>query len=174
VKLSFGSGEKRSPGFVHLDGQPYPGIDIVHVWSPSNPVPLPDGSVDEVLLALDVLEHFSRHTAPELVKEWSRLCAPGCVLILTTIEIHRMMSWLREIPGEELDVIEGLYCRQNFAGNWHLWCYSRASLRDLLQRYGFVVEKFQEAPLYRGNVICYARRGPNGWQNFDADVAAQR
>ena len=174
MKLSFAAGEKRSPGFIHHDGHPYDGIDLVHRWSPDNPMPLKDGEVDEILLALDVIEHFSRHTAPELVREWSRITAPGCLLILTTIDIHRMARWLFDVPGEVTDVIEGFYCRQNFAGNWHLWCYSRPTMRDLLQRYGFVVERFEDSQLYRGNMLVYARRGPDGWQDFDRLVSEQR
>jgi predicted SAM-dependent methyltransferase len=174
VKLAFGCGEKRSPGeWVYLDAFPYEGVNIVHRWAPDNPVPLADGSVDEVLLALDVIEHCSRRDADFMVQEWSRLCAPGAALIVCTIDIERTARWLLELPGEALWVVEHIYGRQNFLANRHFWAYTKQTLQDLLQRWGFVVERFADSELHRGNFLAYCKRGPDGWKEFDEVARAQ-
>lgn len=167
MKLAFAAGEKRSPGFIHHDGVAYPGIDIVHQWSPDSPLPLADGAVDEVLLALDILEHFSRRDVDLVVQEWSRLCAPGCKIIVCTIDIVRTARWILEVPGENVWQVEHLYCRQNFPGNRHHWAFTRQTLQDLLQKWGFVVTHFADSVLHRGNVLAYGYRGPTGWREFD-------
>jgi len=167
LKLAFGAGEKRSEGFVHMDAHAYPGIDILHEWRPDHPVPLADGAVDEVLLALDILEHFSRRDADALVREWARLCAPGAALIVSTIDIERTARWIIELPGESLWQVEHLYCRQNIPGNLHFWAYTRVSLQDLLHKWGFIVERFADSEMHRGNMLAYAKRGPGQVEAVD-------
>ena len=174
MKLAFGCGEKRSPGeWVYLDAFPYDGVNIVHKWSPDNPVPLADGSVDEVLLALDILEHFSRRDADALVKEWARICAPGCALIISTTDIERVARWIIELPGETPWAIEAVHCRENMPGNVHYWSYTRVSLQDLLHKFGFIVERFADSELHRGNVLAYAKRGPCDVTEVDAIIREQ-
>jgi len=173
MKFAFGAGEKRSEGFVHHDGVAYPGIDVVHQWSPDNPLPLKDGEVDECLLALDVLEHFSRRDVDSLVREFSRITAPGCAIIVCTIDIVRTARWILEVPGENLWQVEHLYCRQNFPGNRHHWAFTRVTLQDLLQRWGFIIGHFEDSKLHRGNVLAYGTRGPTGWKEFDNIARAE-
>jgi len=79
VKLHLGCGPRHIPGFVHVDAQPAPHVDIV---GPVERLTMGDNSVS-LIYASHVLEHFGRHAYKTVLKEWFRVLKPGGVLRLS-------------------------------------------------------------------------------------------
>jgi len=75
VKLNLGSGNKKIPGFINLDIQPLPNVDII--WNLERGIPLNDNAVEEIL-ANDIIEHIS--DIINLFKEIHRVCKPNSVV----------------------------------------------------------------------------------------------
>ncbi|EKD99032.1 MAG: hypothetical protein ACD_23C00165G0001 [uncultured bacterium] len=79
MKLHLGCGPRHIPGFVHVDAQPAPHVDIV---GPVERLTMGDNSVS-LIYASHVLEHFGRHAYKTVLKEWFRVLKPGGVLRLS-------------------------------------------------------------------------------------------
>lgn len=78
MKLHLGCGARYIPGFVHVDAQPAPHVDIV---GPVERLAVDDNSVS-LIYACHVLEHFGRYTYKAVLKEWFRVLKPGGILRL--------------------------------------------------------------------------------------------
>lgn len=79
MKLHLGCGPRYIPGFVHVDAQSAPHVDIV---GPVERLPVGDASVS-LIYASHVLEHFGRFTYKAVLKEWFRVLKPGGILRLS-------------------------------------------------------------------------------------------
>jgi predicted SAM-dependent methyltransferase len=79
MKLHLGCGSRYIPGFVHIDAQAAPHVDIV---GPVERLPMPDNSVS-LIYASHVLEHFGRYAFKAVLEEWFRVLQPGGVLRLS-------------------------------------------------------------------------------------------
>jgi len=78
MKLHLGCGPRSIPGFIHVDIQPAPHVDVVgHV----DCLPMGAESVS-LIYASHVLEHFGRRKYREVLVEWFRVLKPGGVLRL--------------------------------------------------------------------------------------------
>src|SRR5262245_44004550 len=75
-RLNVGCGRNVIPGWINLDAQPLPGVDIIADLERCAEVPLPLGgdSVDEFLLS-HVIEHI--HAPLPLMQELHRIARPG-------------------------------------------------------------------------------------------------
>jgi predicted SAM-dependent methyltransferase len=78
MKLHLGCGPRYIPGFVHVDAQPAPHVDIV---GPVEKLPMDDDSIS-MIYASHVLEHFGRFAYMDVLKEWFRVLKPGGILRL--------------------------------------------------------------------------------------------
>lgn len=78
MKLHLGCGPRYIPGFVHVDAQAAPHVDIV---GPVEHLPQADDSVS-LIYASHVLEHFGRYAYQDVLREWFRVLRPGGVLRL--------------------------------------------------------------------------------------------
>ena len=78
MKLHLGCGPRYIPGFVHVDAQAAPHVDIV---GPVERLPMGDNSVS-LIYASHVLEHFGRFEYKAVLKEWFRVLKPGGILRL--------------------------------------------------------------------------------------------
>lgn len=79
MKLHLGCGPRYIPGFVHVDAQAAPHVDIV---GPVERLPMGDNSVS-LIYASHVLEHFGRLEYKAVLKEWFRVLKPGGILRLS-------------------------------------------------------------------------------------------
>jgi predicted SAM-dependent methyltransferase len=79
MKLHLGCGSRYIAGFVHVDAQPAPHVDIV------GPVELlrMDNDSASLIYASHVLEHFGRYAYMAVLKEWFRVLKPGGILRLS-------------------------------------------------------------------------------------------
>jgi len=79
MKLHLGCGPRHIPGFVHVDAQPAPHVDIV---GPVERLPMEDNSIS-LIYASHVLEHFGRNAYKAVLQEWYRVLKHGGILRLS-------------------------------------------------------------------------------------------
>lgn len=88
MRINLGCGKFAKPGWVNVDREPFPGVDVVHDLSVI-PYPFGDGQAEEVA-ADHVLEHL-----PEVfpaMREIHRILKPGGILTLRTPHFSRGFS----------------------------------------------------------------------------------
>ncbi len=78
MKLHLGCGKRYIPGFIHVDAQTAPHVDIV---GPVEQLPMGDNTVS-LIYASHVLEHFGRFEFKSVLQEWFRVLEPGGILRL--------------------------------------------------------------------------------------------
>jgi SAM-dependent methyltransferase len=71
AKLDIGCGQNKNPGFIGMDYEAYPGVDIVHNVEVF-PWPLPDNSID-IAVTSHLLEHLNPHSGDPGVYNLLRL-----------------------------------------------------------------------------------------------------
>ena len=77
INLHLGCGKKILPGFLHIDRDDYPHIDLV---GPINELSvIPDECVD-LIYCCHALEYFDLIEVPEVLKEWNRVLKPKGIL----------------------------------------------------------------------------------------------
>lgn len=76
MKLNLGCGRNPVDGFVNLDRQALPGVDVVHDLE-QFPLPFDDDTFDEIM-GIDLIEHIT--DALGLMEELYRIATPGAIL----------------------------------------------------------------------------------------------
>lgn len=71
AKLDIGCGQNKNPGFIGMDYENYPGVDIVHDVEVF-PWPLPDNCID-LAVTSHLLEHINPHSGDPRVYNLMRL-----------------------------------------------------------------------------------------------------
>jgi ubiquinone/menaquinone biosynthesis C-methylase UbiE len=135
VKLHLGCGPRHIPGFVHVDLQRAPHVDIV---GPVERLPVRDGSVS-LIYASHVLEHFGRYAYQDVLKEWFRVLAPGGILRLSVPDFAACAAIYYEsglVDG--LSGLVGLVVGgQRNEYDFHKMVFDEAFLRSELAAIGF-------------------------------------
>lgn len=170
LKLNLGCGGKPYAGYVNVDVQATPAVDLV---SEITALPmLPDGCAQEILLEA-VFEHLYRYERPDALAEWRRLLAPGGTLTVRWIPDWDVICDLyqRRVPGLVGDVFDlehvyryshGLPTPFNAPHQLHKDLFTKDSVRAEFEAAGFVVERldntcFADEP-YALNIDVVARR----------------
>lgn len=76
MKLHLGCGNDIKPGFMNVDFENQPGVDVV-LDLETSPWPFEDNSVDQVITN-HTLEHIDQ--LQRVMKELHRVCRPGCII----------------------------------------------------------------------------------------------
>lgn len=135
MKLHLGCGARHIPGFVHVDLQPAPHIDIV---GPVERLPMEDASVS-MIYASHVLEHFSRYDYIDVLKEWFRVLEPDGILRLAVPDFAACAAIYYESGlADGLTGLVGLIVGGQRDGNdYHKMVFDEESLRRDLLGLGF-------------------------------------
>ena len=137
MKLNIGCGRDIRPGFVNMDWNAGPGVDLV---CDARVLPFSDGSA-AYILANDILEHFSWRETKTVLDGWTRVLQHKGLLELRVPSLEglirlylvRPRGWRVE-DGRGVDpVIERLFGGQDFPGNTHFTTFDSRSLEELLQ-----------------------------------------
>lgn len=146
-KLELGSGENPETGYVHVDIQQSPDLEIL---ADVKNLPIPDNFVTEEIRAVHIMEHFchpeyaskemrkSIGTTVDILKEAYRTLAPGGVLKIVTPDFQKITEsaakrrvsryWLQRwtVGGHlnEFDV--------------HHWLWTHEDAKTWLTEVGFV------------------------------------
>jgi predicted SAM-dependent methyltransferase len=106
VKISIGAGQRRLPGWVHLDIDPATRPDILA--DISAPLPLPDRSV-ECLLCEEVITQIPLDAAQRFMHDCRRVLRPDGVMRVLMPDLRRLVTayldnpqWLIEIWREQV------------------------------------------------------------------------
>jgi len=136
--LEIGAGVLPLPGFVHLDVQDLPDIEIVHDVV-KEPLPMEEGEWD-MLYSSHFLEHVPWRKVKLVLGEFYRVLRPG-----GTLELHlpNIANWVKCKTWEDLQL-------NYMGGQMHMWdahlsTYSPDTLEVLMEEVGFEKVEFLPA-----------------------------
>lgn len=141
LKIDLGCGDDCKEGFEGLDIRPLPGVKYV---SDVRTLPFQNNTVDQ-LVACHVIEHFTIHEIPEILKEWYRVLKFGGSLTVWCPNLRYIATeYLRldstENEERKYDLLGWLYGEQNYEANYHYFCYDQPLLVRVLEKAGLKVE----------------------------------
>jgi glycosyltransferase involved in cell wall biosynthesis/predicted SAM-dependent methyltransferase len=148
--LNLGCGLDFRDGFINIDlYSDNPSViymDIRHLE-------LPDNSTD-LILASDILEHFSHREVDNVLDEWARVLKPGGELIVRCPSLKLQMKaywngiWDADIASYMI------FGGQTNPGDFHSIGFDEQSIRKHLSQAGFDVHSFEEidTPQDRGYI----------------------
>jgi predicted SAM-dependent methyltransferase len=130
-KLYLGCGERRIPGFVHVDPDPEADVSTeIHDLSA-----FADGSM-ALIYASHVLERYGRYEVFDVISEWFRVLRPGGILRLAGPDFAKAARHYLE-RGDIRDVIGLVVGGQGVDGDYHRALFDEESLGELLLDVGF-------------------------------------
>ena len=148
MRLELGSGDRPTPGFVHLDARPdAPDVDIVgdarnlgsdwldHAHIDARKPTL--GNVEEIR-ATHLLEHFSHLETIDILKHWRSYLQPGGKLYLEVPNLAGHVEAWRAGRSTDAEFVVYLFGGQEYEGNTHRTMFTEATLRAALKAAGFV------------------------------------
>ena len=135
MKLHLGCGPRYIPGFIHVDAQPAPHVDIV---GPVERLPMADASVS-LIYASHILEHFERSAYKAVLAEWFRVLRPGGVLRLAVPDFAACAAIYYEMGlADGLSGLVGLIVGgQRDECDFHKMIFDEALLSSSLLETGF-------------------------------------
>lgn len=133
LKLHLGCGSVHIDGFVNVDINYLPGVDIVdnvrHLRK------FEAGSVD-LIYASNVLEHLGRWEYTPALSRWYELLKPGGLLRIAIPDFEAICDYY--MRTRDLDSIySALYAGQDGPQNYHHWCWDFTRIKRDLETVGF-------------------------------------
>lgn len=166
MKINVCCGDDYREGYVNIDfaavrsdGKPIK-VDLVHDITQG--LPYEDNSIDEIVFR-ESTEHFNRHFAPVILKEFYRVLKSGAILDLTvppalkqmkmlmlTMQASKNLTWDDFEKAHERfsvwkwhdDLMGATHLRSK--GDSHLSLWSPAMLRLVLEYVGFKIKSIDE------------------------------
>jgi len=147
IKLHLGCGHQKLQGYLNIDGEFMRHDNDIIIHDISQPFPIPDNCVDEIL-TVHVIEHFSREIPPLMFKEFLRICKPGGFVATEWPDFLKMCKEVVKNPDcfwttdkrlvkRTISGIYGDYARYPDPVMLHKWGYSEESMIKLLKEIGF-------------------------------------
>jgi ubiquinone/menaquinone biosynthesis C-methylase UbiE len=131
LKLHLGCGPHHFDGYVNIDLRMTQATDLV---CSITKLPYPDRSVARIE-TYHVIEHLFRHDLPVALREWYRLLIPGGQLVIEFPDLDQLM---RKYLAGDIKQLDGIFGLQRFEGDCHHFGYTFDTLRNALEKDGFV------------------------------------
>lgn len=132
IKLHLGCGKKIIPGYVNIDIQPAPGVDVV---CDIRNLPYEDNSIDFIYSCAN-LEHFGRKEWQGVLAHWYSKLQPGGTLRISTNNFKASAE--RYAQTGNLDELLGLLIGgQKDDYDWHGMIFDFEILKTGLEAAGF-------------------------------------
>ena len=169
VKLHLGCGPNLYDGWINIDGDYCTGQTGVTIHNLTDPYPIPDNSVDEIL-TVHVIEHISRGEVSAMIKEWLRILKPNGFVATEWPDLLKLCQFIVNDPSSiystnnkiQKRAVAGIYGnidRYKDISMLHKWGYSEESMCLLYQEHGYS-KTIIESPRYKkssadGRVVAY-------------------
>ena len=133
TKLHLGCGDRRLPGFIHIDQREFPDVKVANVACLASLYQ--DNTIDLIYCSC-LFEHFKRNDAPAILRHWRDLLKPSGTLRLSVPDFRTLAKLY--VGGVALWRVIGPICgRQNADWNIHYSVYDKEYLSWLLTEAGF-------------------------------------
>lgn len=133
MKLHIGCGSVRISGYINVDIRYLPNVDVVDNAEFLRKF---QNEIITEIYACHVLEHFSRWNVKTILKRWHDLLQPKGVLIISVPDFESIVR--RYVEKENVEELTGLlYGGQDYAENFHHYCWDYESLSRDLKEVGF-------------------------------------
>ena len=153
VRLHLGCGSRLLEGYINIDGEYMRGDDRVTIHDITQPFPIDDNSVDEIL-TVHVIEHISRSRVLPMFREFYRICRPGGMVAMEWPDMLKMCREIVSNPGcfwsDDRKLLKrtilGIYGdneRYPDMTMMHKWGYSEESMSRLFHQAGFKKTEIQ-------------------------------
>jgi predicted SAM-dependent methyltransferase len=131
--LHLGCGNKHLPGFINIDIQKLPEVDLVADITDLSFIPAE--SVD-LIYACHVLEHIDKKQTVTVLKNWYRVLSYGGTLRVAVPDFAAITKWYRETG--DIDSLVGLTIggNKNDYDN-HKALFDLKKLEDVMEEAGF-------------------------------------
>ena len=145
IRLNLGARNRAIPGFLSIDCDPHPGVDIVADVSDLSG--FADGSVSEIV-ASHILEHFPSNRTLPVLKEWGRVLKNGGILYLGVPDFKRAVELYLQRGLNEW-VQNWLWGDQGYSTAYHYVGFDAPKLKGLVLEAGFSeVSRVEELPVH--------------------------
>lgn len=138
IQLHLGCGKRILPGFLHVDLDNYPHIDLASNVADLSVIP--DASVD-LIYACHVLEYFDFLEVEAVLKEWCRVLKKGAVLRVSVPDFDKVIEVYQKY--DDMKLLYGfLYGRYAQAESdhepiYHRMIFTHKTLKENLLKAGF-------------------------------------
>lgn len=133
IKLHLGCGKIHIDGFVNIDVDNYPSVDIVddvrYLKS------FKENTVD-LIYACNVLEHLGRWKYMPALRRWYTLLKEGGILRVSVPNFESLCEYYLE-TRDLVSLYSALYAGQDTPLNYHYWCWDFETLKQDLESVGF-------------------------------------
>jgi predicted SAM-dependent methyltransferase len=136
MKLHLGCGDKRLPGFIHVDARAMPGIDVV--CDLSNGLPMFRDNSTELIYWSHGLEHILRPNTKKVLSELFRVCAPGWSLRVSMPDFDCLVDGYRENKFTYEQTVAAMFGGQEYPQNVHYQGWTFEELEKRLIEAGFI------------------------------------
>lgn len=132
IKVHLGCGRRILPGYINLDIQAIPGVDVL---SDLRSLPFLPESVDFIYSCANI-EHFGRHQWRVLLAHWYSMLTPGGLLRLSTADFRAAAERYLEV-GDVSELLGLIVGGQKDDYDWHGMLFDEELLTDGLKEAGF-------------------------------------
>ena len=147
VRLHLGCGTRVFDDYLNIDGDYMAGTPGIFVHDISQPFPVDENSVDEIL-SIHVIEHIMPDQVPGILREWLRMLKPGGCVAIEWPDLLKMCQYIasdpsriystdRKVQKRSVGGIFGNIIRYQDPVMLHKWGYSEESLGLLLKQNGY-------------------------------------
>ena len=140
VYLNLGCGKDVRDGFINID---LFSDDPRVVYGDVRKLDLPDNSVD-LILASDILEHFSHRETQNILNEWARVLKPNGELIIRCPSLRlQAKAYINGVWNADIASYM-IFGGQTNPGDYHCVGFDEQSIKDKLHKAGLIVTEFYE------------------------------
>lgn len=140
VYLNLGCGRDVREGFINID---LFSDDPRVVYGDVRKLDLPDNSVD-LILASDILEHFSHRETQKILNEWARVLKPNGELIIRCPSLRlQAKAYINGVWDADVASYM-IFGGQTNPGDYHCVGFDERSIKDKLHKAGLIVTEFYE------------------------------
>ena len=133
MKLHVGCGNVILPGWINLDIEKLPGVDIQDDIRTLEEIE--DNSCD-LIYASHVLEHVGRNEFGNVLRVWNKKLKVNGVLRLAVPDFEKAINWYRK-TGSILDIVGLVSGGQKSDFDYHKMIYDKKHLTETLEKCGF-------------------------------------